>query len=245
MAMGAELDGDALLRLWERALGQPPEARDEALLQGVSEHVLPVQTLGERNARLIDIHTRVFGRELALLSHCAQCGTVAQFSADGELLVAQIPAPPDACTSHRLQVDGHVIEFRLPSRSDIAAASSTPSEDDFVLHLLERCVLACTRDDASVPVSTLPGAVLDALSQRMEALDPAASVSFAVECPQCDAQWDARLDVGQLVWQKVQTAAESLLLDIDALARAYGWTEREILRLSPTRRAAYLQMAAS
>lgn len=243
--MGAELDGDALLTLWERTLGQPPQARDEALLQALSEGVLPAQTLGERNARLIDGHARVFGRELALLSHCVQCGTAAQFSIDCELLAAQIPAAPDASATHRVQVDGYLIELRLPTGTDIAAASRTPNDDDFVLQLLERCVLACTRDDASIPVGALPDAVLDALSQRMEALDPAATVSFAVECPQCDAQWEARLDVGQLVWQKVQAAAESLLLDIDALARAYGWTEGEVLRLNPLRRAAYLQMVTA
>mgnify|MGYP001788484044 CR=1 FL=1 len=40
-------------------------------------------------------------------------------------------------------------------------------------------------------------------------------------------------------------AAERVLLDVDALARCYGWTESEVLRLSPTRRAAYLQLAAA
>jgi hypothetical protein len=244
MPMGAELDGDALLTLWERTLGQPPQARDEALLQVLSEGASPAQTLGDRNARLIDVHARVFGRELALLSRCVQCGTAVQFSTDCESLAAQIPAP-DASASHRLQVHGHLIEFRLPTSTDIAAASGTPAENDFVLQLLERCVLACTRDDASVPVGALPEAVLDTLSQRMEALDPAASMSFAVECPHCDAQWEARLDVGQLLWQKIQAAAESLLLDIDALARAYGWTERDVLRLNPLRRAAYLQMVTA
>jgi hypothetical protein len=44
------------------------------------------------------------------------------------------------------------------------------------------------------------------------------------------------------LWQKVQLAAERLLLDIDTLARAYGWTESDVLRLSPVRRAAYVQM---
>jgi hypothetical protein len=58
-------------------------------------------------------------------------------------------------------------------------------------------------------------------------------------------RWQAPLDVGEALWQKVRTAAEHLLLDIDTLARAYGWTEREVLRLSPLRRAAYLQMVTS
>jgi hypothetical protein len=43
----------------------------------------------------------------------------------------------------------------------------------------------------------------------------------------------------------VQAAAERVLLDVHALARAYGWTESEVLRLTPARRSAYLQMAAA
>ena len=88
----------------------------------------------------------------------------------------------------------------------------------------------------------MPVPVLDALSQRMETLDPGASVSFALECPQCATHWQVPLDLAEVVWQKVRAAAEHVLLEIDLLARAYGWTEREVLRLNPLRRAAYLQM---
>ena len=63
--------------------------------------------------------------------------------------------------------------------------------------------------------------------------------------PGLRAHWAAPLDTGQLVWQQVRTAAERLLLDIDALARAYGWTEREMLSLPPARRAAYLQIVTA
>ena len=118
-------------------------------------------------------------------------------------------------------------------------------DDDFAQRLLDRCVLACTCDGEHFAARELPARVLDALSQHMESLDPGASVSFALDCPQCAAHWQAPLDVGDMVWQKVRAAAERVLLDIDALARAYGWTEREVLRLSPMRRAAYLQMVTA
>jgi hypothetical protein len=118
-------------------------------------------------------------------------------------------------------------------------------EEAFVRHLLDRCVLSCTQRDRAVEVGAWPDAIVDALSNRIESLDPGANVSFALQCPGCGAQWLAPLDCGQLVWQKVQAAAERLLLDIDALARAYGWTEPDVLALSPVRRAAYVQMIAS
>jgi hypothetical protein len=237
-------DPNTLLALWERGLGQVGSARGDALLQALPEGAMRARTLGERNVRLIELHMRMFGRDLDLLSHCPACGTVAQFSADCEALAAQIPVI-SAAPSHRLETQGHLIEFRLPDSSDLAAALGEEAPEDFAQRLLDRCVLACTDDGASVPVRKLPVPVLDALSQRMETLDPGASVSFALDCPQCDTHWNAPLDVGQMVWQKVQAAAERLLLDIDALARAYGWTESEVLRLNPLRRAAYLQMVAS
>jgi hypothetical protein len=256
--MPPELDAASLLALWERACGQPAGDRDDALLRAVARGAEPPRALSERNARFMEIHTGLFGRYVALRSHCPACGTVAQFTGDCDALAGQL-VPAHEAPSHRLEVLGHVIEFRLPDSADVtaasngeagassgeSAASSGDAEDEFVWQLLDRCVLACTRDGAGVPVRELPPPVLDALSQRMEALDPGASVSFAVTCPQCEARWLAPLDAGQLVWQKVQASAERLLFDVDALARAYGWSEAEVLGLSPLRRAAYLQMVTS
>lgn len=252
--MRALNDTEALLTLWESGLAQSAGARDDALLRASYKNAPPARTLGERNARLVELHARLFGREIELLSHCPACQTVAQFSGDCADLAAQM-APRLADTPiHQLEIQGHVIEFRLPESVDIvdivdiaiaAADDSDDSDDNFAQRLLERCVLACTCAGADVPVRQLPEPVLDALSRRMETLDPGASVSFALDCPQCATHWQAPLDVGQMLWQKVRAAAERVLLDIDMLARAYGWSEREVLQLSPLRRAAYLQMVTA
>ena len=53
------------------------------------------------------------------------------------------------------------------------------------------------------------------------------------------------MNAGDVLWSELQSRAERLLLDVDALARAYGWTEPEILALSSTRRAAYLQLTGA
>ena len=242
--MRAGFDAE-LLTLWECALGQPASARDDALLRTSCEGAEPVRTLGERNARLMELHLRLFGCELELLSRCPKCSTVAQFSGDCEALAAQMWPRLENTPAHRLETCGHQIEFRLPDSADIAIASGQDGDEDFTQRLLDRCVLACTREGDHVPVRELPAPVIDALSQRMETLDPGASVSFSLDCPQCATRWQARLDTGEMVWQKVQAAAERVLLDVDALARAYGWTEREVLCLNPLRRAAYLQMATA
>jgi hypothetical protein len=246
MAVGImqSVDTDRLLGAWENAIGQPPWIRDEILL-AASGPAAPPRTLGERNARLMELHARLFGRDAELLSHCPTCGAVVQFAVDSQALALQMTESTSSSTSHQLETAGHLVEFRLPEGSDVAAASAEPTEDEFARHMLRRCVLACTRDAMDVATDEMPASVLDAVSQRMEQLDPGAHVSFALRCPHCAAAWDAQLDIGHLVWQKVQAAAERLLVDVDSLARAYGWTEAEVLRLSPVRRAAYLQMVTA
>ena len=243
--MHAELAAETLLTLWETAHGQPAGTRDEAMLLVAFAEPERPRTLGERNARLMELHTRLFGRELELLSHCPACGTAAQFAADCESLAAHMRPSLANASPHRLTAEGHVIEFRLPDSRDIAIASGENGEDDFAHRLLDLCVLTCTREGNNVRARELPAPVLDALSQRMETLDPGARVSFALDCPQCATSWPAPLDIGEVVWQKLRAAAERVLLDIDVLARAYGWTEREVLRLHPLRRAAYLQMVTA
>lgn len=233
---------ELLLGLWERGIGCETWARADALLS--ASGVDAPRTLGERTRALLRLHASLFGGGADLVSHCPSCQTAAQFSVDCATLLEHVPAPADALT-HRLELDGFAIEFRLPTAADVQTASSDDTDDGFARRVLERCVLACLRSDVPASLNEVPDEVLDAVSKQMEALDPGATLSFAVRCPDCATQWDATLDAGALVWQKVQAAAERLFLDIDVLARAYGWTEQQVLSLPPVRRAAYLQIVSA
>jgi hypothetical protein len=240
----AGCDAVTLLSLWERGVSLADVDRADSLLQALDVDASRPLTLGARTVRLLDLHARLFGPHADLVSHCPACGAQAQFAVDCTELAAQIH-PGDPVGPHSLSVDGLEIAFRLPTSADVATASNHSDEEAFVHRLLEQCVLACSRHGEAVAPHAWPPAIVDALSNRIESLDPGANVSFALQCPGCEAHWRAPLDCGRLVWQKVQAAAERLLLDIDALARAYGWTEPDVLALSPIRRAAYVQMIAS
>jgi hypothetical protein len=234
--------GEWLLGLWERGLGHRGWAQGDALLAATDART--PRTLGERTVTLLRLHEAMFGAGADLVSQCPSCEMAVQFTVNCADLLEQIPETTTE-TAHRIDVREYAIEFRLPSGADVAATSKEVGDEDFARRMLERCVIACTRDGEQIGLHDLPIEALDAVSRRMEALDPGATVSFAVDCPDCMAHWDAPLDVGQLVWQKVQTSAERLLLDVDVLARAYGWTEREVLSLTPARRAAYLQIVTA
>jgi hypothetical protein len=202
------------------------------------------RALGVRNARLMALHGRLFGAGLELLSICPQCATTLEFSPDSAALAAALSGDPGADRSHVLEVDGYRIEFRLPDAAAVADAAQGDAEG-FEDRLLRHCVVASAKHGAALLPEGWPAPVRDALSARMDVLDPGASVSFDLECPACAARWQAPFDIGQALWRKLQAAAEQVLLDVDTLARAYGWSEGEVLSLSPMRRAAYLQMALS
>ena len=254
--MPQPIDGAVLFELWERGLALPAGAADGARADAAlaAAGVAPPASLGERNRRLIEMHCDLFGHALALLSRCPACGVAVEFEADAAALAPQLQAT-GAAGPHRLEWNGHAISFRLPAVDDLAeAGANSDGDEEFARRVLRRCVLAARRasgeagaedSGAGVAFDALPAAALDAISTRMEQIDPAASVAFSLECPGCASRWSAPLDLAQLVWRKLQAAAEGLLLDIDALARAYGWSERDVLRLSPLRRAAYLQMVSA
>ena len=50
-------------------------------------------------------------------------------------------------------------------------------------------------------------------------------------------------DIATVLWTELAGLARSLIEEVDALASAYGWSEREILALSGRRRRAYLELA--
>jgi hypothetical protein len=63
-----------------------------------------------------------------------------------------------------------------------------------------------------------------------------------VTCPACGQRWTEVLDIASFFWRELNSFAKRLICEVDILARAYGWPEREILNLSPARRAMYLEL---
>ena len=248
-ALAADLEplpAEAALRLWEQGFGHAPWVRDDLLLSAAgAQSTSTPRTLGARNAALMRLHGSWFGARLELLSTCPQCGTTIEFAADCEALAPQLDGAPPAAPQ-ALEFEGHRIEFRVPDIEAVVLASTTwpqpVTDPDFAERLWSVCVLSAAREGQPCRAADLPEPVRLAVTERMEALDPGASISFALECPGCAARWQAPLDIGLALWRKLQQQAERLLIDVDTLARAYGWAQHEVLALSPLRRAAYLQM---
>ncbi|MER8157839.1 hypothetical protein [Streptomyces sp. NPDC094472] len=115
--------------------------------------------------------------------------------------------------------------------------------------LLARCLVSVHRAGLPVPADRLPVAELPEpvqrkLAEAAERADPAADVTLNVACPECGETTRAELDIASYLWAELDHWARDLLLDVHLLATAYGWSEPQILALSPLRRRYYLELCA-
>lgn len=235
--LAAPSDGHALLSLWEQALPLGALEREALLARDGAAPALP--TVGAQRLRLLERLGDELDPRVSLRSRCPACGDEAAFEVDLRELAGGLTADDDGRT-HTLSHGCWEIAFRLPAPGDLIAAAGAA---DFVRDLLARCVQRTTVDGESQGIDALPPEVLAVLSDAMDALDPAASLAFDVACPACGNAWSAPFDPAGALWSRLQGEAERLLVDIDTLAQRHGWTEGEILALSPVRRRAYLQLA--
>jgi hypothetical protein len=111
---------------------------------------------------------------------------------------------------------------------------AAPDAERGLRKLVERCVVEASGE--------LSPAVVETLSRAMLEADPQAEITLALECPACGQRWQALFEIAAFLWNELAAQARRLLHEIDALARAYGWNEREILSLSAVRRQSYLEL---
>jgi hypothetical protein len=122
--------------------------------------------------------------------------------------------------------------WRPPDSRDLAIAAAAASAEEAERVLLERC--------AGGP---LDAGARAAFARAIAEDDPLAEVLIDLACPECGEAFVADLEVAGFVWAAVRAHAQRVLGEIDVLARAYGWTEPDILALSEPRRRTYLRLA--
>jgi hypothetical protein len=224
-----------LLKLWEE--GQDRHPIDRALLlcawarPDIAADRFAGLPLGVVNAGLLRLRAALFGRRVELQIECEHCGELLEIPLDIGELAAGVSEQEDGA---EIEVDG--FRFRLPASRDLAAIAYDLDAEAAALRLLDACCVA--RPDGAAATAD----VLARADERLEAADPLADPRLDVACPACGGHMDAVFDPCVLLWDDVQAYARGLLGQVHALARAYGWSEHEVLSLSPRRRAAYLEM---
>ena len=226
------------LALWESGFRRHPLDRALLVLAAafpeMSYESLADWPIGRRNQSLLRLYDRCFGSCLQMETACGVCAERLEFEMDARLLAAEAQGE-----SMEKQVVVNGSAFRLPSSRDLARAAGETDPDAGAARILDGCFVGAT------PPARWSGEDLSAIGDGLALADPLAELRLTLHCPACHTDWEETLDPVSFFWTLLQSRVRQVLFEVHTLASAYGWSEADILAMSESRRAVYLEMAQS
>jgi hypothetical protein len=232
-----------LVAVWEA--GQQRHDADRALI--VLSHAHPEADwddlaelpLGQRDGLLMQVRQALFGSKLDIGVRCRRCSERLEFDSSIDELLPPLWAPTGP-SRLRIQVADTEIEARPICTRDLARLSPNQPDAEVRRILIESSVLSARTPDGDISAAALPAPALDALAEALTEADPLADIEFQLDCPNCSDRWILIFDIVPFLWRELAQVAQSLLDEVYDLAVHLGWSQSEILSLSPARRAYYL-----
>jgi hypothetical protein len=240
------LSASQIIQIWEQGRDQHPVDRALTILvpayPEMTRDALADLSIGTRDAFLLAVREQTFGDTLNGAADCPQCSDSLEFS----IGIETIRTEPKSVTERpsTLMLDDHVVEFRLLTSHDLAAAAQCEDVAASRFILLERCVERIVCNDSKVSVTDMPDRLITELVKKLDEYDPQANVMLELQCPECAGSWQMPLDIVSFLWNEIAALAKRLLYEVHKLASTYGWSEQAILSLSPVRRQNYLEMVS-
>ncbi|MFB8790726.1 MAG: hypothetical protein U7123_18200 [Potamolinea sp.] len=236
-----------MLEVWERGQTLQPFQRALTLLSAACPQtpldVLAQISIGQRDACLLTLREWAFGSKLVSMATCPHCGDRLELSFNVADIRVSSKAELESETLS-LSVADYDVCFRLPNSLDIAAITNHKDVTASQQMLFERCLIKAHHQGEEQLAKDLPVEIVEAIANVMAETDPQADIQIGLVCPVCSHQWQATFDIVSFFWSEINSWAYRILRDVHTLASAYGWSEAEILALTPWRRQFYLEMAS-
>jgi hypothetical protein len=237
------LSASQTIGLWERGSGQHPIDRALTLLAAACPEFTLQQMaelgIGRRDRYLLGLRENIFGPTLDATARCPRCSETVEFTlriADLSVDTAVADQPKE------FEEGGIVVRYRLLNNSDLAAIARSGGVADARRVLLKRCVLEATLDGAAVCSEELPDQAVSKLAEHLADDDPQADLTLDLNCAECGHLWRIGFDISAFLWTEIDALARRLLAEVHTLARAYGWSEADVLAMGAVRRHLYLEM---
>ncbi|HET8934504.1 MAG TPA: hypothetical protein VFN67_13740 [Polyangiales bacterium] len=236
----ADISPEVLLRVWEHAQLQPPALRALSLLRieapSAPLHELAALSIGERDQRLLNVRERCLGAGFDATSRCPNCHEQVELAfATDDLRSAAADSGREVSVEHA----PWSVVARPACSADLLGVALDSAQAPRAL--LERCLLKVEREGVAANPSELPDEVALLVEQALADAD----ALIELHCAACDERYELAFDVANYFWSELATHAHRLLGEVHTLARAYGWSEAEVLALSPLRRRYYLELVVS
>ncbi|WP_158891589.1 hypothetical protein [Amycolatopsis anabasis] len=237
------LPGKDLLAVWESGAAAG-DAERALLLHAVARPATVDELLavpvGRRDVDLFALRRSLFGARIPVRYACPECAEELEFDFDTEAVTGMRAPDPEPIV---VTSGDWTVVLRLPTSGDLLAAARAATAAEARAVLLSRCVAEAKRAGKPMPSGELPADIQRRLTETAAEADPCADIRLDVICPECGHRNRAELDIASCLWAELDSWARATLLEVYQLARAVGWSEPEILALSPLRRRYYLELA--
>jgi hypothetical protein len=184
----------------------------------------------------------MFGNVLRNKFNCPGCAEIIEWETDTKELHLQPFSQKLFVREFFLEKDGYSIQFRLPDSFDIAKISEGRLSESADKKMLSDCIIKISRDNNEYISDDLPESVSKALNDRMSEEDPQADIRMELICPRCKHCWETYFDIGSYLWTEINNWAQHILHQVYLLAKAFSWSEKDILNMSAYRRQLYIGM---
>jgi hypothetical protein len=238
------LSDKELVGLWEAGRTMPPIRRALAMLAAGCQESSVEETerlpIGERDRRLVALREMTFGPDLNGLATCAHCREQMELNMNTRELSStgfHGESVPMSVT-----VSAYRVTMRAPTSADLLALDPGQLLDDARRALVRRCIVNVEENDQPLSQAVLPDALVETLPACVAECDPMAELRFNITCAACRQMSTVLFDIVQYFWDEIAAAAKRVLGEIHALARAYAWSEADILNMSSSRRRMYVEM---
>lgn len=191
------------------------------------------QPVGARTAALLALLGNGEEAAMRITLPCSAAGCGTRFEVD--LPHSAFAAAPVAHGPVCVERDrASPLTLRLPTGNDLRAwrqLAPTGRTAAQAAMLVQLCIGGEPRPEDAARAA-------DALAEA----DPLVAFSIFCACPTCGDEAERELDLEGLALSDLAAQQRGLLREVHALASRYGWTEDQILALTPGRRARYLAL---
>lgn len=230
-----------LIGAWERGAAQHPLDRALTLLALACPELtfaeLTALSIGCRDAELLSLRQALFGSQLDCCALCPHCDARLEFRLDARDLAARFGTENAVAEFH---LEGLRVKIRAPNSLDLAAAAGAHDVPGARRLLLQRCIVSAQAGARSMNEEWSESA-LEVAAEKLAGTQTQADISLDVTCAACAHQWQLAFDIASFLWSEVSAQVRRYLRDVHTLARAYSWSEADILAMSPARRQFYIE----
>jgi len=243
------LTDENIIRIWETGYRQHPLDRALTILviyePGITREQLAGLPIASRDDRLLEVREQGFGTQIEALLQCPQCSEELEFSLSTKELRSRVNKQSLAYGGSEnpleISVDDMTIRLRLPDSRDLAAVVGYDHIQTARREIVKRCIIGVGSNGKSNASDGYPPGAIRAAEIKIAECQKQSEILLDIQCSSCGSKGQLMFDIVSFLWQEISMRAKKLLNDIHLLASAYGWTEADVLALSPGRRQFYLE----